>query len=879
MSANRYFLGAIVVVFSVQAASANDFYRYFKTEIPLRLNYRRLLIRSDDVPNVLRNRVDTSHFDPVQIRQYEVRGWYEVEMPQAMTTKAEVIGMAERLSDLQGVFASPVYHTEDGLSVVFTSELFVRFHPKTPRASIDQALADAGLAQIVEREFARLAGVYRVRGNWRTGFDVLAAANRLSERSDVIFAEPEMLVTVRAHEFIPDDVLFARQWGLHAKGQDIFVGTPLGGGPGVTNDFDVDAPEAWDVTMGDPSIIVAVLDSGVQRDHPDMVVPLGMDFTGDGIDGSPVYACDNHGTIVAGVVGATANNGIGIAGLAPGCTIASAKVFIPEILNPPCTNELVGSTTWLINALSWAEDIGARVTVNSYHTVSSALLNTKFLQTHVDGMVHFSSTGNDPNASVGYPGNLSVVAAVAALDPITADLADFATFGPGIAFGAPGVSVLTTDRSGDDGVFDTSTGGTGNWVFSQGSSLAVPFAAGVAALVLSQDPTFSSDDVMTILQQSATDMGDVGYDETYGYGFVNAYAAVMLASEYRPPFPPFNDNCAQAIPIGEGVHPFSTHHSTNEDSIEETGCFPGFLLAYDIWYEYTASFTGMARIDLCDSDYDGTLVVYDGADCSSDVLICADDECGFSAGPRTAFPVQKDNSYLIRIGGFDSPGSGVMAIDQLDDVANDECLNALPIQEGDHLIDTLGTTTDGPMLPPSCEEGAGLSFVSDIWFVYQPECRGTATIDMCESDFDTRVAVYEGSSCFGELLACNDDAGCGPFPFVSRSFLEFDVDPFEAYLLRIGGFNNVGQGMLSLSVMPTDDVDCHKDSLADDCQLGDFDGDGTVGTDDYASWNKCVTGPSPVGFTTCCRQFDLDGDDDVDLVDFGRFQLIFGQPQ
>lgn len=129
--------------------------------------------------------------------------------------------------------------------------------------------------------------------------------------------------------------------------------------------------------------------------------------------------------------------------------------------------------------------------------------------------------------------------------------------------------------------------------------------------------------------------------------------------------------------------------------------------------------------------------------------------------------------------------------------ANDDCANATPAGDGIVAFDSGGATTDGPDLPGSCDEGGGLSFIKDVWFDYTAPCTGTATATTCISGtFDTRLAVYEGSSCVGSFLSCNDDA-CGPGGLQSE--LTFPVVAGAHYRVRIGGVNSGGTGILSMS--------------------------------------------------------------------------------
>ncbi len=128
---------------------------------------------------------------------------------------------------------------------------------------------------------------------------------------------------------------------------------------------------------------------------------------------------------------------------------------------------------------------------------------------------------------------------------------------------------------------------------------------------------------------------------------------------------------------------------------------------------------------------------------------------------------------------------------------NDDCADAQSVGLGTIPFDTTFATTGGPSLPPTCNEGSGLSFVQDVWFLYTPASTGTLTVSTCNlADFDTRLAVYEGGCAGLVLAACNDDAvGCAGF----TSFLLVPVTQGVPVRIRVGGFNGGGTGLLSLT--------------------------------------------------------------------------------
>jgi subtilisin family serine protease len=140
-------------------------------------------------------------------------------------------------------------------------------------------------------------------------------------------------------------------------------------------------------------------------------------------------------------------------------------------------------------------------------------------QTRENGMVHFASAGNEFAQDVTYPASLSTVNAVGAIDS-TGERASFSNRSVRLAFAAPGVNVLTTDRTGAAGYLGAS------WVFAVGTSFASPYAAGVAALTISARPSLSSEEVEWLMRDGARDLGAPGFDIDTGWGLVQAYPTV-----------------------------------------------------------------------------------------------------------------------------------------------------------------------------------------------------------------------------------------------------------------------------------------------------------------------------------------------------------------
>lgn len=379
----------------------------------------------------------------------------------------------------------------------------------------------------------------------------LKVANQLYESGYFDYAQPCFTRLMKVmNEFYED------QWGLNNTGQN-------GGNVGV----DINAPEAWELTRGCNNITVAVIDQGVDLDHPDLAGNLlaGHDAT-DGGDGGLNGDCwgDNaHGTCCAGIIGAI-DNMIGTIGVAHGCRI------IPIRVSYAFEDTEVWDEDWIVEAINhaWAivdADIlscswgGGAASIPINNEINDALT----LGRNGLGCIIAFSTGNN-NTSVSWPanGNPDIIA-VGAMSPcgerkrsssniwdlnpgVFPDPEDVScdnekwwgsNYGDELDLVAPVVFVPTTDIQGTAG-YDTSSGTNGNYYLTfNGTSAATPHVAGVAALILSINPALTQDEVCDIIESTCKKTGSYSYTTTsgrtngtwnneMGYGLVNAYAAV-----------------------------------------------------------------------------------------------------------------------------------------------------------------------------------------------------------------------------------------------------------------------------------------------------------------------------------------------------------------
>lgn len=313
------------------------------------------------------------------------------------------------------------------------------------------------------------------------GVDEKQFARQLAKRPDVAFADVDYVFELQA----PNDPMYPNQWHLQKTATSA----------------------AWLRTTGTDSIVVAVLDSGVDTTHPDLASKLvpGWNF----IAGNSNVLDDNgHGTAVAGSVTAATDNAIGIAGLAWNCRMMPLKVA--------GSNGSAYSST-LYNALVWAADHGARVANMSYMVSSNSLVKS--------GMAYFASKGGVCTVSAGNYGTLDAnpdspncltVSATDSADKITT----WSNYGTIIDLSAPGQNIVTTSRGGTYSTW---------W----GTSFSAPITAAGAALVLSANPDLTSAEAMAVMKDAADDLGEPGWDQYYGAGRLNVDRAVAAALAAR----------------------------------------------------------------------------------------------------------------------------------------------------------------------------------------------------------------------------------------------------------------------------------------------------------------------------------------------------------
>jgi subtilisin family serine protease len=392
------------------------------------------------------------------------------------------------------------------------NQILVRFK------SNDEPLNHAARTLVSGRLIRTFTGLDRLE-HIETGMPIERAINMLNALPFVEYAEPNYVVRVDAQ---PNDQFVGLQWGVNNTGQDI---------RGVlgTSDADIDGFEAWDTRTSAAGVVVAVIDTGIQWDHPDLDGNIWSntdEIAGNGIDddnngyvddirGWDFFSNDNnptdtegHGTHVAGTIGAEGNNGIGVAGVAWDVQLMPLRFLGPN----------GGSTSDAIAALNYAVANGARISNNSWGGGGfSTAMRDAIANARNQNHLFVAASGNDgvnTDNSPHYPSSYSEnnIISVAATDNRDG-IASFSNFGVStVDIGAPGVDIASTYN------------GNG-YVWNSGTSMASPHVAGAAAVLLAHNPSWTYAQLRDRLFSTARPTNSMNNTTAIG-GVLNLQAAL-----------------------------------------------------------------------------------------------------------------------------------------------------------------------------------------------------------------------------------------------------------------------------------------------------------------------------------------------------------------
>lgn len=362
----------------------------------------------------------------------------------------------------------------------FTSQLLV--HAKSGK----HLSASARLSQLIVKKSA-FVEEYVV--DVPNGMSESELASILIATGDYEFVEPNWL---RYPAIVPNDPQYNSSW-QHTR---------------------LESASAWNLNTGSSDVIVAVCDSGVDLDHPDLVASLVPGYNSASnrtqANGGDVDDINGHGTFVAGCAAARGNNNTGVVGVGWNFSVMPIRV----------TNNTSGTASSfdILEGARWAAENGAKIVNASFSGGTSASNQSTGAYLKTQGALLFWASGNDGSFITPNRPDYVLVGSTTSSD----NRSGFSNFGPAVDVTAPGSSVRSTQRGG----------GYGN---GSGTSYASPIAAGVGAMIYSVNPEFSADDVQDILYHSVDDLGATGRDDSFGRGRVNTRKSIENALVYVRP--------------------------------------------------------------------------------------------------------------------------------------------------------------------------------------------------------------------------------------------------------------------------------------------------------------------------------------------------------
>jgi subtilisin family serine protease len=375
--------------------------------------------------------------------------------------------------------------------------LLIRFQPETTPAERTAVLASLDVRPV---RWLPQANVVQVAPNHAGAVVASAALDAVAPYVDYI--EADVAVT---GDLIPNDTAFTVTSQVY--GQNI-----------------VEAPHAWNLSIGATTTAIAILDSGINPDHPEFagrVLP-GYDFINDDDDPRDDHG---HGTHVAGIAAAALNNQQGSAGICPLCMILPVKVL-----------DSSNKGTWgsVAAGIFYAVDQGAHViNLSLGATVSSRTLENAISYAEAHDVLVVASAGNAASTTPYYPAALPYVIAVGATTDSDVQW-PLSNEGDHLDLSAPGYRIYSTYHD---------LAQNGGYTHMSGTSMASPFVTGLVGLLASFDATLTGAQIYTIMVATADDLGELGKDPLYGYGRVNVYKALVAANGgVEPSVPPAGDN-------------------------------------------------------------------------------------------------------------------------------------------------------------------------------------------------------------------------------------------------------------------------------------------------------------------------------------------------
>jgi subtilisin family serine protease len=558
----------LIGILTSNRSQNNKFYYAFDEKIYLIPEENKMMVRYNDGFNRNSESLFLSNFSSDIGIKWRNNTMAEITAPSGRK-KNELKTLLEARKEVAA--CQQFYTLENGMDICMFDEIIVQFLPGVSKGQQEDFNRKFRTEVVKTYEIFQILKVAK-------GDDVLEVANQYFESGLVKFSKPNFLSNFKPFQVFPNDTYFERQITLHNIGQ-VFTDGHSG-----TNDADIDAPEAWDITTGSNNIIIAVIDEGVTSNHPDLpntrqLRLVGSDFVDGDADPSPT-GNNNHGNACAGVIAATMNNNQGIAGIAPNCRIMPIRIsyesstvadFALAIRFAANNGAHIISNSWglrdtdpfsfppyspnlypeVVTAIQHAVNAGCVVLFAAGNTANHAANNDGFVSfpanVTIPGVITVgASDRNDhqanysPTSNPAHPYNqiIDIVAPAHRANPnqITGETFEMWSIDiPGNDGYNPWPSDPTLPDPPTDGEILPNSG-TNQLAYTArfgGTSHSCPVVAGVAALVLSLNSNLTNMEVFDILMNTAEDVGGYAYTDgrcdEMGHGRVNAYCAVQNA--------------------------------------------------------------------------------------------------------------------------------------------------------------------------------------------------------------------------------------------------------------------------------------------------------------------------------------------------------------
>lgn len=414
-----------------------------------------------------------------QVADHQLKNLRIVTYPSEGRYKIESVD-SDTLQDVH------VHHPEgnQGTSHYHQNQVVVRFNKEPTEAELSQIRKEIGGSTVQKLGYTYVFESDRMEAK---------ALMNYFRKWNVSYSEPHFLYltnesavpTPTANSITPNDALYRRyQWNLPQ----------------------IETEAGWNISKGSDQVTVAVIDTGVDLKHPDLKNQLVSGLNVVNKDADPQDDV-GHGTHVAGVIGALVNNNLGVAGMSWYNRIMPVKVL---------DSSGAGSTYAVAQGIIWATDHGAKVINMSLGNYADAeFLHDAIRYAYDRDVVLIAASGNDNTDRPGYPAAYEEVFAVAAADSQKSK-ASFSNYGDYIDVTAPGVSIASTYLNNQ-------------YAALSGTSMASPHVTALAALIRSVNPKLKNTEVMQLMRDTATDLGQAGKDKYFGYGLIDVAAALKAA--------------------------------------------------------------------------------------------------------------------------------------------------------------------------------------------------------------------------------------------------------------------------------------------------------------------------------------------------------------